>query len=82
MHKRHKAAPPPSEPAQQARLIQSMWRRKFRYLRSQRIVEQFYKDGPTVEHVKSIRYGINTPCAHHTLFNCCFATALNRWSSC
>lgn len=35
--------------------IQKIWRKKFKYNVTRRLVEEFMTGGPTIEHVKSIR---------------------------
>ena len=47
----------PMEPTSAAStIIQRYWRRKFKYNTTWRFSEEFFATGPTIEHVKSIRY--------------------------
>jgi len=35
--------------------IQRVWRRSFRHNKTHQLVDKYFKHGPTIEHVKSIR---------------------------
>jgi hypothetical protein len=39
-----------------ARKIQKYWKQKFRFRTTFKLVEEFFSKGPTIEHVKSIRF--------------------------
>jgi hypothetical protein len=61
MSKKHAKGPVREDPevfTKSSVLLQRIWRRKFKCNTTYQIVEKFFATGPTIEHVKSIRYSL------------------------